>query len=271
MEREETGTGPAAPAAGKTHAAVTGKGSALARYQEVIVGRRGLLALLYFEWCSWLAPLPGAFGLVLRKLFWPRLFGACGAGVQFGTNVTLIHPHRIRLGARTVIGNGCILDARDPTSDAAISIGADTILSHGVMLSAKNGRITVGANVGLGPYTVLQAAARDAVHLGDDVVVAAHCYVGAGGDYHRARLDVPIARQGARRTGDARLGDGVWLGVGATVLGGVSVGRDSIVGAGALVTGSMPEAVVCVGVPARVVRERRAGDGDGGAAPDPAA
>jgi acetyltransferase-like isoleucine patch superfamily enzyme len=240
----------------KTHAAVTGDGSAFARYQSVIIGKRGLWGLLYYECCVWLSWMPGALGLMLRKLFWPRLFGSCGEGVQFGTNITLMHPHRIHLGARTVIGNGCILDARNPDSDHAIVIGAETILSHGVMISAKNSCITIGQNGGLGPYTVLQAA-QDSVHLGDDVIIAAQCYVGAGGDYYRDRLDVPIAKQGARRTGDTWLQDGAWLGAGVTVLGGLTIGEHSIVGAGSVVTTSLPSTAVCVGIPARVVRWRQ--------------
>jgi acetyltransferase-like isoleucine patch superfamily enzyme len=235
---------------------VTGEGSAVARYQSVIVGKGGLWNLLHFECCAWLSWIPGALGLALRKFLWPRLFGSCGEGVQFGTNITLMHPHRIHLGARTVIGNGCILDARNPESERAIVIGAEGILSHGVMISAKNSCIAIGQNVGVGPYTVIQAA-QDSVRLGDDVIIAAQCYVGAGGDYFRDRLDVPIAKQGARRTGDTWLQDGVWLGAGVTVLGGVTVGEHSIVGAGSVVTTSLPPKAVCVGIPARVARWRQ--------------
>jgi acetyltransferase-like isoleucine patch superfamily enzyme len=245
------------PTPGKTQPAVTGEGSAFARYQSVIVGKRGLWSLLYYECCVWFSWIPGALGLALRKFFWPRLFGSCGEGVQFGTNITLMHPHRIHLGPRTVVGNGCILDARNSESDRAIVIGAEGILSHGVMISAKSSCIVIGRNVGLGPYTVLQAA-QDSIHLGDDVIIAAQCYVGAGGDYYRERLDVPIAKQGARSTGDTRLQDGVWLGTGVRVLGGVTIGEHSIVGAGAVVTTSLPSRAVCVGIPARVVRWRQA-------------
>ncbi|WP_286959810.1 sugar O-acetyltransferase [Arsenicicoccus sp. UBA7492] len=49
--------------------------------------------------------------------------------------------------------------------------------------------------------------------------------------------------------------DNVWIGGGAIVLAGVTVGRDSIVGAGAVVTKDVPRGVVVVGNPARVVRE----------------
>jgi maltose O-acetyltransferase len=49
--------------------------------------------------------------------------------------------------------------------------------------------------------------------------------------------------------------DNVWIGGGAVVLAGVTIGRDSTVGAGAVVTRDVPPGVVVVGNPARVVRE----------------
>jgi maltose O-acetyltransferase len=50
------------------------------------------------------------------------------------------------------------------------------------------------------------------------------------------------------------IGDNVWLGGGAVVLPGVSIGADTVVGAGAVVTRDLPAGVVAVGNPARVVR-----------------
>ena len=51
-----------------------------------------------------------------------------------------------------------------------------------------------------------------------------------------------------------RIGDNVWLGGGAIVLPGVTIGADTVVGAGAVVTHDLPADVVAVGNPARVVR-----------------
>src|SRR5919106_1347364 len=164
----------------KTHAAVTGDRSALARYQDVVVGHRRLLGLAYFELCLWLAGVPGALGLMLREVFWPRLFHSCGKKVYFGSNVTLMHPNRIAIGDRAVIGNGCVLDARNPSSEVAITIGSDVMLSQGVMLSCKNAIITLGERVGMGPYTVVQATNDDPVLIDDDAVIAAHCYIAGG-------------------------------------------------------------------------------------------
>jgi acetyltransferase-like isoleucine patch superfamily enzyme len=246
----------------RTHKAATGSGSTIARYQSLIVGRKSLLGLLYYEWCIWLSWVPGALGLVLRRLFWPRLLGSCGKKVYFGTNVTLIHPHRIHLGDRTVIGNGCVLDARTPASDRVITIGDDVTLSHNVMLSCKNGLISIGQRVGIGAFTVIHATIGSPVDIGDDAMIGAHCYVVGGGEYNMDRLDVPIAQQGLRPTGVTRIEGGVLLGARVTVLGGAMIGADSVIGAGAVVTKPLPAQSICIGVPARVVR-MRAGPANG--------
>jgi maltose O-acetyltransferase len=51
------------------------------------------------------------------------------------------------------------------------------------------------------------------------------------------------------------IADNVWLGGGAIVCPGVSIGQDTVVGAGAVVTRDLPAGVVAVGVPARILRE----------------
>jgi acetyltransferase-like isoleucine patch superfamily enzyme len=51
------------------------------------------------------------------------------------------------------------------------------------------------------------------------------------------------------------IGDNVWLGSGAVVCPGVTIGEDTVVGAGGVVTRDLPAGVVALGVPARVQRE----------------
>lgn len=80
---------------------------------------------MWFEICAGFTWVPGAVGLWLRKTFWPSLFAACGAGTVFGPGVSLRHPHRIRLGERVVVGDGCVPDARNEDAEVAITIGDD--------------------------------------------------------------------------------------------------------------------------------------------------
>lgn len=240
----------------RTQNQVTGGGSALTRYRRVMVGRDTWGALLYYEWALGLSILPGALGLGLRQACWRRLFRRCGKGTQFGARIQLMHPNRIALGARVVVADACVLDARSPDHAEALSLGDDTILSHGVMLSAKGGAIAIGARAGIGAYTVMHATEGNPLTIGDDVAIGPQVYITGGGNYRMDRLDIPISKQPLEATGGCRIESGVWLGARASVLGGLTIGRDSVIGAGAVVTRSIPERSIAVGVPARVVGRR---------------
>jgi acetyltransferase-like isoleucine patch superfamily enzyme len=241
----------------KTQAAVTGGGSALSRYQDVIVGQRGLGALLYFEFCVWLSRTPGALGLLLRKTFWPRLFGACGAGTTFGRNVKLRHPHRIFLGDRVVVSDDCVLDARNASTDRVLEIGNDVMLADNVTLSCKNGTARIGNNVGFGTQTVLHAVNNCHAELGNDLIIGPACYLAAGGNYDIDSTTQPMAKQGLRPedSGITLAGDN-WLGATVSVLPGVTMGQGSVAAAGAVVARDVEQMGVVGGVPAKLIRYR---------------
>jgi acetyltransferase-like isoleucine patch superfamily enzyme len=57
--------------------------------------------------------------------------------------------------------------------------------------------------------------------------------------------------------GGIRIADDVWLAAGVIVLDGVTIERGCVIGAGAVVTDSLPEYTVAVGSPARKIRDRR--------------
>ena len=240
----------------KTHAAVTREGSALSRYQDVVVGRTGLGRTLYFEFCAWLTFIPGALGLWLRKVFWRRLFGSCGGGVVFGANVTLRHPHRIHLGDRVVISEGVILDARNENSEEVIKLGDDVMLANYIVISCKSGTVDIGARVGVGAQSIIQSTNDCPVSIGADTIIGPRCYIVGGGSYRTNRTDIPIWQQGIVDDGGCVLEDNVWLGAAVNVLGGVTVKTGGIAAAGAVVTRDIPADTICAGIPAKPVRRR---------------
>lgn len=233
------------------------KGSALLKYQRIIVGDESWLYLLYFELCTLLGKFPGALGLLLRKLFWPRLFGSCGKGVMFADNIVLRQPKNIHLGNNVIISEFCILDARHDTEDMVIVLDDDVILSTNVMLSCKNGSINIGKSTGLSPQTIIHSNNDCPVNIGDDVIIGPQSYIVAGGNYHFDQLDIPIRKQGNNPDSGIRLEKNIWLGARVTVLGGVTMGSGSIAGAGAVVNKSIPENAICAGVPAKVIKIRK--------------
>ena len=68
-------------------------------------------------------------------------------------------------------------------------------------------------------------------------------------------LDPDPRRDGWEAAEPITIGDNVWLGGGVIVCPGVTIGTDTVVGAGAVVTKDLPDRVLAVGNPARVIRQ----------------
>jgi acetyltransferase-like isoleucine patch superfamily enzyme len=227
--------------------------SPMQRYMDLFVGERSWWALVKYEavlLCA--AWVPGALGLVLRRLLYPRLLGACGRNVTFGVNVTLRHPRKIRIADDVGVDDGCVLDATGAANDG-IRIGRRVFLGRNTILACKEGDIVLEDGVNISYQCAVFSASS--VRIGADTLLAAYCYV-VGGGHEFDRTDVPVIRQGRPSKG-IDIGRGAWLGAGAVVLDGVSVGHDAVVGAHAVVTQDVPPFAVAAGSPARVIRDRR--------------
>jgi acetyltransferase-like isoleucine patch superfamily enzyme len=226
--------------------------SALDKYAALVVGRRGVWALVRHESITLASQsVPGALGLVLRKWLYPRLLGACGRNVVFGHNVVLRHPHKIRIGDDVVIDDHCLLDAKGE-ANSGIRIGNGVFIGRNTILSCKNGDIELEDRTNIGFNCEIFSASR--VRLGADTLVAAYCYV-IGGGHDFADPSKPVLAQGRSSEG-VTLGRGVWLGAGVKVLDGVHVGDHAIIGASAVVRESVPDYAIAAGVPARVIGHR---------------
>ena len=231
-----------------------GRTSARARYEALVIGRRGWGPLVRHELITLMAQAtPGALGFALRKALYPLLLGSCGRGVIFGQNVVLRHPHKITLGNNVVIDDNCLLDAKG-TSNTGITVGSGVFVGRNTILSCKNGDIQLedGANIGFN----CEVFSASRVRVGRDTLLAAYCYL-IGGDHDFADATAAVLAQG-RRSAGVSIGDGAWLGAGVKVLDGVTVGDRAVIGAGAVVRHSVPDGAVAVGIPARVVGQRDA-------------
>lgn len=194
--------------------------------------------------------------MVLRKLFWPRMFNRCGRGTVFGFGVVVRQPKKIALGESVVISEYCVLDGRSEKGVLAMEVGDRSILSNNVMLSCKNGSIAVGKDVGLNAQTIIQSTTGNAVTIGDNCVIGQRCLVIGGGNYDISNRNDLIRTSPIVDDGGVTVENNVWLGANVSVLGGVTVGQGSVAGTGAVVSRSVPPFSVCLGVPAKVVRER---------------
>ena len=224
------------------------------RYAALVVGKPGLWSLLKYELIVMLCgAMPGALGLLLRSKLYPRLIGETGRNVTFGVNVVLRHPHKIRIGDDVVIDDGCCLDAKG-TDNAGITIGDGVFIGRNTILSCKNGDIVIDDHANVGFNVEIFSASR--VRLGKNTLVAAYTYL-VGGDHLYDRTDTPVLHQGRTARG-IEVGDNVWLGAHVVVSDGSRIGRDAIIGAGAVVIGEVAPFHIAAGVPAKIVRDRRA-------------
>jgi acetyltransferase-like isoleucine patch superfamily enzyme len=223
------------------------------KYRDLVIGRPGWTPLLVYELVmlvsSW---VPGALGLFLRSKLYPFVLGGVGRNVVFGVNVTIRHPHKIRIGDNVVIDDQCCLDAKG-TDNRGISIGEGVFVGRNTILSCKNGDIVIDDRANIGFNCEIFSASR--VRVGKSILMAAYTYL-VGGDHLYDRVDIPVLEQGRTARG-IEVDDHVWLGTHVVVTDGSRIGRDAIVGAGAVVVGEIPDFAIATGIPAKVIRDRR--------------
>lgn len=89
------------------------------------------------------------------------------------------------------------------------------------------------------------------IFIGDNCMFAPNVTIATAGH----PVDPDLRRQGLQYNADVHIGDNVWLGVGVLVMPGVTIGSNTVIGAGSVVTRDIPSGVVAVGNPCRVLRQ----------------
>jgi len=231
--------------------------SAFARYQDLALGSNSFWYLIKYElimlFASW---VPGALGLVLRKILYPTILGNVGNNVVFGQGVAIRHGQKIIIGDGVIIDDGAVLDAKGSTNTGII-IGANTIVSRNVVLSCKNGDIAVGSNGTIGISTLIHAMEGSNVNLGDNVLIGAFCYFIGSGPYGTDSLELPFKSQGMIPQGGINVANNVWFGSHVQVLDGVDIQAGAIIGASTVVNKNVEEFDVVAGVPLKKLKNRK--------------
>lgn len=132
-----------------------------------------------------------------------------------------------------------------------IVVGRGCIFKQQAKILTNGGAIEIGKGVQVGYFTVI--ASHGSISIGDETLIAEHVTI-RGSQHCYDQGTVPKAEQGY----DVRpvvIGRNVWIGAKAVILPGVTIGDHAVVGAGAVVTRSVPAGVVVVGNPARVIKD----------------
>ena len=113
-------------------------------------------------------------------------------------------------------------------------------------------RLNVGYNVFINRGAYITARAE--ISIGDNVMIGPYVVINSGGHLYKSK-DKLIRNQG-HKLEPINIGSDVWIGAHAVIMPGVTIGDGAVVGAGAVVTRSIPPYGVAVGVPAKVVSYR---------------
>jgi acetyltransferase-like isoleucine patch superfamily enzyme len=176
-----------------------------------------------------------------------RLFAGLDndSDVTLGIGVEITEPPKLRVGEGVEIRSHVRIRG-------AVSIGDNSSIREYTLLDARDGSIEIGANCSVNDYCVIYG--HGGVIIGDDVRMATHIVVVAA-DHRFNDPNVPIRKQGVEPK-RITIGDDVWIGANACILGGVEIGRGCVIGAGSVVAESLEPFSVVVGNPARVVKKR---------------
>ena len=147
--------------------------------------------------------------------------------VQFDGRVTVIGTRNVRIGENSRIGDLAEFTTHD---GGVIRIGREIRLNRGVTLSAYR-EISIDDFTMIGEFVSI----RDANH-----------------GIARGRQ----VRYQSHEAKPIRIGSDVWIGRGACILPGVTIGDGAVIGANSIVTKDVPPNTIAAGIPAKIIRER---------------
>jgi acetyltransferase-like isoleucine patch superfamily enzyme len=169
----------------------------------------------------------GKFDELMRRVIWRAVAQKMGHGVRINSGVGFKHLETFEIGDKVFIGSQSYLQGR------------------------FDGQCRIGNHVWIGPQSYFDAR---------DLIIEDHVGWGPGakvlGSAHTGLpTDVPII-QTDLEIKPVRIGAGADIGMNAVILPGITIGKGSIVGAGAVVTKDVPPFAIVAGVPAQFLRWR---------------
>ena len=201
--------------------------------------------------------------IILSTRFYPRFNSLLFRlkGIIFGRNMTII-------GKVSVIGEGSITIGDDFYMTSGSHVNPISGNNEASWLIEKNARLVIGKNVGMSSTRVWT---HDAVTIGNNVQIGANVLI-IDTDTHQ--LDYRLRRNpddaffsglsnseiwqkksDGTKSSPVYIEDDVWIGAHSIILKGVTIGARSIIGAGSVVTKSIPADCIAAGNPCKVIRK----------------
>ena len=184
--------------------------------------------------------------LIFNPLF---LFICFIKGVTVGKGTIFNGKPRIRRYYNSTISLGS--NCKFNSAKNSISVGIYHPCSF-ITLS-KEAEITFGNNTGA---TGLKIAARLRINIGDNVLIGANCVI-LDNDFHHPNPYKRDDDNSAIPSKPIIIEDNVFIGINCTVLKGVTIGKNSVIGANSVVYSDIPENSIAIGNPCKVIMKKR--------------
>lgn len=183
------------------------------------------------RWVNRMLRYPVSMRMRIRVL-WYRILGAqLGRGVDLRRVDIPRNPWGVRIDSNSCVDDySVLLVSEEKSAGPRIIIESGCYINRFVMIDAS-----------------------DCIRIGTGTMIGPHCYIT---DHdHGMALDRPIAQQPLAGA-PVYIGRDVWIGAGAIILKGVTIGDEAVVAAGAVVTKDVEPGSIVGGVPARVISHR---------------
>lgn len=151
--------------------------------------------------------------------------------------VELRTPNQIKLHKDCTIKARTIINGRSSKKEFGINFGENTYLKENCYFDAYGGFIEIKGFCAFGQNTIIHGGGG--VEIGKNVITGSNCYLISSNHNYESK-EFPIMLQGDKRKGII-IEDNVWLGGSVVVLDGVRIGRNSVIGAGTIVTKNVPK------------------------------
>lgn len=188
----------------------------------------------------------------LRGILLAQTLAGAGPNIRIHKGARVLNPACVKLGGAVHIFPNALIDAKhSPAGSIAIEIGKNVMLREFSILRAHRGRLDIGDNSFIGPHCLLQ---------GPNLSIGSNVMIGAGAkifssNHNFDKKDVPIMLQDEISKG-IKIEDDAWVGANVAILDGVTIGKGSVIGAGAVVTKNVAPFSIAAGNPARLLRKR---------------
>lgn len=196
------------------------------------------------------------FFFFIRGLIKRNFFGAAKGKVLIGKNVAIRYPKNLFVGRDTIIEDGveinCLTKQGIKLGDR-VSIGKYAIIRPSNIYGGPIGEgLLMGNHSNIGPYNYIGCSGK--ITIGNNVMLGPRVSIYAE-NHIFDNPNLTIKEQGVQKL-DVIIEDDCWIASNAVITAGVTIGKGSVIAAGAVVTESVPPYSVVGGVPAKLIKSR---------------